>query len=55
MLTYTVQWELTGGRGLGTLGLTVDICEKMMRDAGFTKIRPFLVEGSANQFFEISH
>jgi 2-polyprenyl-3-methyl-5-hydroxy-6-metoxy-1,4-benzoquinol methylase len=42
-----------GGAGLGTLGLSAEMAERMARDAGFGRFRRLDVEHSVNAFYEI--
>lgn len=42
-----------GGAGLGTVGLTPTLLERMVRDAGFTRFRVHDFEDPANLYYEV--
>ncbi|MEY2404642.1 MAG: hypothetical protein QOD38_2193 [Acidimicrobiaceae bacterium] len=42
-----------GGAGLGTVGFTTQVAERMVRDAGFTRFRVHDFEDPANLYYEV--
>ena len=42
-----------GGAGLGTVGFTTQVAERMVRDAGFTRFQVHDFEDPANLYYEV--
>ncbi|MEY2451316.1 MAG: hypothetical protein QOD92_890, partial [Acidimicrobiaceae bacterium] len=42
-----------GGAGLGTVGFTTQVAERMVREAGFTQFRVHDFEDPANLYYEV--